>query len=100
MKLLFAILFSLVSSGLLARTITVGKDQVITSLRKGIETAQNGDTVLLLKGTYREGNIIINKNIHLVGVGEPILDGEDKYEILTISGRGIIVKGIHFRNSG
>src|SRR6478609_2466525 len=100
MKLLITILTFLVTSSLWARTIPVGKDQVITSLRKGIEAAKNGDTVLLLKGTYREGNIIINKNIHLIGVGEPLLDGENKYEILTVSGKGIIVKGIHFRNTG
>src|SRR5215203_767552 len=100
MKRIITILALLVSAGVFARTVVVGKDQVITSLRKGIETARNGDTVLLYKGIYREGNIIITKSIHLIGVGEPVLDGENKYEILTVSGEAILIKGIHFKNSG
>lgn len=78
----------------------VGKNQVVTSLKKAIEKASDGDTILLHKGLYKEGNIIINKPLFLIGVDEPVLDGEDKYEILTISANGIVVKGIHFQNSG
>ena len=83
-----------------AKTIIVGKDQVITSLRDAVSLAQNDDTILLRKGIYKEGNIIINKSIRLIGVDEPVLDGENKYEIVTVSGNGIVIKGIHFRNSG
>jgi nitrous oxidase accessory protein len=83
-----------------ASTIVVGKNQLVTSLKKGVELAKNGDTVLLQKGIYKEGNIIINKPICLIGINEPILDGENKYEILTVSGERILIKGIHFRNSG
>jgi nitrous oxidase accessory protein len=85
---------------LFATTIIVGKTQVISSLKKGIAMAKDGDTILLQKGIYKEGNIIINKSIRLIGVDQPVLDGENKYEILTVSGREIIVKGIHFKNSG
>ena len=80
--------------------IVVGHDQVFTSLRKAVDAAKSGDTILLKKGIYREGNITINKSICLIGVDQPILDGENKYEILTVSGSGIIIKGIHFLNSG
>jgi nitrous oxidase accessory protein len=85
---------------MLANTIVVGKDQVITSLRKAIGLAKADDTILLKKGVYREGNIIITKPVRLIGIDGPVLDGENKYEILTVSGSGIIIKGIHFKNSG
>src|SRR5687768_11855656 len=62
--------------------------------------AKNGDTVLLNKGVYKEGNIIIDKAIHLVGVNGPVLDGDSKYEILTLTGKNIVIKGIHFINAG
>lgn len=88
--------FSLLHAG----TIRVGKGEQVTSLRKAVELAQPGDTVLLQKGHYREGNIVINKSLFLIGTGEPVLDGEDKHEILTVSGDGIVIKGIHFLNSG
>lgn len=83
-----------------ANTIIVGKTQLITSLKAAVDLAKDGDTVLLHKGIYREGNIIINKSICVIGVDEPVLDGEHKYEILTLSGERILVKGIRFRNSG
>src|SRR5215213_1548222 len=85
---------------LFATTIIVGKDQVITSLRKAVEMAKANDTILLNKGIYKEGNIIINKPLRLIGVDNPILDGENKYEILTVTGNVIMIKGIHFKNSG
>jgi len=83
-----------------AKTIVVGKDQAITSLKKAVSIATDRDTVLLHAGTYREGNIIIIKSLSIIGEGNPVLDGENKYEILTISGKNITIKGIVFRNSG
>lgn len=62
--------------------------------------AKDGDTILLNKGVYKEGNIIIDKAIHLIGIDEPVLDGENKNEILTITGKNILIKGIHFANAG
>ena len=100
MKGILTILFVFFYSTIFAKTIIVGKDQIITSLRKAVELSSNGDTILLQKGIYKEGNIIITKSIRLFGIDSPLLDGENKYEILTVSGQGIIVRGIHFKNSG
>lgn len=100
MKLLLTILLFYVLTGSYAGTIIVAKDQLVTSLRKAIQMAKPGDTILLKKGVYKEGNIIIQKSIHLIGVEGPVLDGDNRYEILTLSGNNIVVKGIHFINSG
>jgi len=83
-----------------AKRIVVGKDQPITSLKKAVSIAVNGDTILLSAGVYKEGNIEIIKSITILGNGNPVLDGEYKYEIFTVSGRNITIKGITFRNSG
>ena len=87
-------------SSALANKIVVGKDKAISTLRQGIKTAKDGDTILLNKGIYKEGNIIINKAIHLIGINSPVLDGENKNEILTLTGKNIVIKGIHFANAG
>ena len=84
----------------LANRIIVGKDKAITTLREAIKAAKDGDTVLLNKGVYKEGNIIINKAICLIGIDAPVLDGEHKNEILTLTGKNIVIKGIHFANAG
>jgi nitrous oxidase accessory protein len=94
------ILILLYAQAAWATTIVVGKNQIVSSVRKAVSIAQGGDTILLEKGVYKEGNVIINKPLFLIGVGGPVLDGENKYEIVTISADGIVVKGIHFRNAG
>jgi nitrous oxidase accessory protein len=83
-----------------AATIEVGSGHAVTTLRKAVDIAQHGDTILLHGGTYKEGHIVIQKSIRLIGVGNPVLDGENKTEILTVSGEDILVKGITFANSG
>ncbi|MEJ7626887.1 MAG: nitrous oxide reductase family maturation protein NosD [Ferruginibacter sp.] len=101
MKKLFIILtFLLASTITFANKILVGKNQVISSLKTAISLAVSGDTILLHKGVYKEGNMVVNKRLSIIGIDMPVLDGENKYEILTISGSDILVKGIHFRNSG
>ncbi|HJW18080.1 MAG TPA: hypothetical protein VJ499_13200, partial [Flavisolibacter sp.] len=92
------LLFSFYASQ--AKTIIVGKNHIVTSLRKAVTMAANKDTILLEKGLYKEGNIVINKSIYLIGDGEPILDGDNRYEILTVSTNGAIIKGIRFQNAG
>lgn len=100
MKNLLAILLLFVMCDALANKITVGKDKAIATLREGIKAAKDGDTILLNKGIYKEGNIIINKAIYLIGIDSPVLDGENKNEILTLTGKKIVIKGIHFANAG
>ena len=71
-------------SDVLANKIAVGKDKSISTLREGIKTAKDGDTILLNKGIYKEGNIIINKAIYLIGIDGPVLDGENKMKSLRL----------------
>ena len=100
MRNLLIILLLFVMSNALANKIIVGKDKAITTLRQGIKEAKDGDTILLNKGIYKEGNIIINKAIYLIGIDGPVLDGDNKDEILTLTGKNIVIKGIHFVNAG
>ena len=90
----------ILSTALPARTIVVGKNQPITSIRKAIELAKEKDTILVQPGVYKEGNIIVNKNIILLGQNYPVLDGEKKFEILTVSGANITIKGFQLQNCG
>lgn len=100
MRYQLTILLLFILGNSFANTIVVGKDKPVSTLRQGIKLAKIGDTVLLNKGVYKEGNIIIDKAIHLVGVNGPVLDGDCKNEILTLTGKNIVIKGIHFANAG
>lgn len=98
---LYLFIFSIVVSNMaIAKTIIVGNNQPVRSLKKAIELAKDKDTILLQAGTYREGSITLTKSLTIIGQNSPVLYGENKYETLLLSGKNIFVKGIHFRNSG
>ena len=83
-----------------ASTIRVGPAESVTQIKQAITMAVPGDTILIRSGTYREGNIILQKSIVLLGENYPILDGENLYEILTIHANQVTVQGLKFINTG
>ncbi|MDP4263412.1 MAG: nitrous oxide reductase family maturation protein NosD [Bacteroidota bacterium] len=82
------------------RTLFVGKGRQYTSINSAIAAAVNGDSIRVDNGIYREKNILINKTITLVGNNYPVLDGEHKYEIISIKADGVTVKGFRLIHSG
>lgn len=100
MKFGFAILLLFISCLSFSRTITVGNGKKYTSVKKAILESKEGDSILLYPGVYRESPLVIQKAVTLIGINYPVLDGEKKYEILTIRSNNVVVEGILFRNSG
>lgn len=85
---------------LFAKTIKAGKGQTIPTIQQAIDMAAAGDTVLVSEGLYREGNITINKSVVLKGINHPVLDGEKKYELISVRSPNVTVDGFLIRNSG
>lgn len=84
-----------------ANTIVVSKSGTINTIKKGVSLAQDGDTVLVKKGVYKEQKIFISKAIHLVGEDKPLIDGENKTEsIFAISATDFSVSNFSFKNIG
>jgi len=71
-----------------------------TTINAALQSAQDGDTVLVSKGHYHEGNIVIDKSISFIGVDTPVLDGEKKVEVLSITASHVTVKGFRIQRSG
>lgn len=100
MKSAFTILFFIFYQSVNAAVIKVGSSQLYKNVTSAITEAKNGDTILVDKGTYREGNLIINKQIVLKGIGYPLLDGEKKYEIISIKADNVTIDGFLLEHSG
>ena len=83
-----------------ANTITVGKQKQYHSITDAIAAAKNGDTILVDKEVYHEKNLIISKQLVLKGINHPILDGEKKYEIISIKADNVTVDGFLLQHSG
>lgn len=96
--LTFFFLFSFITTE--GRTLHVGKSKAFKTIQSAINAAQNGDTVLVYPGIYKERNIIIEKSIVLKGIDFPVLDGENKHEIISIRARNATIDGFKLHHSG
>lgn len=83
-----------------ATTLHVGAGKSYTTIKKAIAASVAGDTVIVHKGIYKEGTIIIDKPIYFLGEGRPVLEGEQKYEIVSVKSSNVVIKGFIVRNSG
>ena len=83
-----------------ARVLHVGSNQLYKTITNAIQAAVINDTILVDVGLYHEKNLQINKTIVLKGIGHPVLDGEKKYEVISIKANGVIVDGFKIIHSG
>lgn len=83
-----------------AKLIQVGKQQNVKTIQLALLIALDGDTILVNPGHYHEQNIIIDKSIYLIGINHPVLDGDNKYEVISIKTDGVTVEGFKVINSG
>lgn len=89
---------SAASLSAVARCITVSTSGV--SIKTAVAIASNGDTLLINPGTYKEGNIILEEGITIIGKDFPVLDGDNKVEIFTIHADNVTITGLKFINTG
>lgn len=71
-----------------------------SSIKAAIAAAEDGDTLLIKSGVYREGQIVVDKPLYIKGVDYPVLDGEGETEVLTIRADGVTVEGLQVQNVG
>ncbi|MCC9044235.1 nitrous oxide reductase family maturation protein NosD [Myroides sp. M-43] len=83
----------------IAKTITVGQNSSITSIKKAIELAQDNDIIEVEKGTYKETDIFINKPLTLIGKNATI-DGDNKGEIFIIKADDVTIQDFKIINVG
>ncbi len=95
------IVFLFVSTfNLYAESIEVCNTCKHTSIKETIAIAKDYDTLLIKKGTYKEYNIIIDKPLTIIGENYPVIDGELKGEIITITSDNVTVDGLFIINVG
>lgn len=99
-RFFFFIILSILFNNAYAKSIYVGKKHPHKSIASAINAASDGDTVIVDPGKYRERNLVINKSIVLKGINFPILDGEKKYEIISIKAHNVVVDGFKLMHSG
>ncbi|MFZ1561043.1 MAG: NosD domain-containing protein, partial [Saprospiraceae bacterium] len=78
----------------------MGPGKTYKSIRSALSYADHLDTIIVHHSQYKEGNIVINKRIALLGEGWPVLDGQHKYEVISIKADNVVFSGFQVQNSG
>lgn len=83
-----------------AGVIKAGKQEKYKTITAAIAAAKDGDTILVSSGNYFEKNLVISKSIVLKGISRPVLDGENKYENISIKANSVVVDGFLLQHTG
>ncbi len=83
-----------------AKELHVGKSFQYKNIKSAIFAAKNGDTVYVHQGVYKEKTVYINKSLYFIGVNNPVIDAEHKYEVVKIHANNVVFKGFTVQNSG
>lgn len=82
-----------------AKTIVVARRGPISSVQDAVGAAIPGDTIEVQPGTYI-GNLLLNKPLTLIGVGRPVIRGEGRGSVITVSGAPCTIRGFVIERSG
>lgn len=85
---------------------TYGKDIIVChsncdtdSIQYALDISMPGDRIIVRKGLYKE-KIILEKPIQLIGDGYPVIEGNFKYQNITVKNvYGFKISGFEIRNS-
>jgi nitrous oxidase accessory protein len=83
-----------------AEFIQVGAGKTFSTIKSALAAAKPGDVILIHKGIYSEGEIIVDKPVTLRGVNYPVLDGKNNSQIVRVMANGVVIEGLDIRNAG
>ena len=98
--LLGAVWCATIPGRLYAAVWEVSPSGPIARIKDAIDRAGACDTILVKSGVYRECNLLLRKSLTLIGIGKPIVDGEQQCELFTVAAPHVTIRGFVLRNSG
>lgn len=99
-RIFFISILLIISLKAWSKTITVGKNRSIVSIQQAIKLAIDGDSIVVETGHYHEGNLLIQKQVSFIGINYPVLDGDHKYEIISVKADKVLIEGFKVVHSG
>lgn len=83
-----------------SKSLLVGSNHNYKTIQSALNASKDGDTIFVYYGVYVEKTIIVNKGVKIIGIGRPILSGDNKYEIMKIKSDNVLIQGFLFRDTG
>lgn len=81
-------------------TLSVCKTCKVSSIREAIKLAKPGDVLVIGTGEYREGTILIDKPLEIVGRDNPQVFGNDTCDIFLVRSDYVSITGLIIRDIG
>lgn len=100
LRIILSVAFAFCMLTIHANVLHVGKAQMFSTVQSAINASQKGDTIYVHAGVYKEHTITINKAIVLKGIDYPVLDGENKFEIVAVKANHVTIDGFKVQHSG
>lgn len=100
MKTILTISLLTINLFAIASTLEVGVSKQFKTIKSAIDAAKTGDLILINKGVYAEGEILIDKSLTLKGIGYPVIDGKGKSQVIRVEANGVELEGLDVRNAG
>lgn len=80
--------------------IVVSPGGPVPTIGQALELAPTGGRIVVRAGVYREPTLRLTRSVELTGDSGAVLDGEGRRQLMTITGDGVTVRGLTFRNVG
>ena len=97
---MFRLMFLFFPVLIFSNILKVGKNEQFKTIKQAVAASKSGDSILVESGVYKEGNLSITHPLSLIGIGRPVLDGQMKYEIVSLRANKILLQGFKIINSG
>jgi len=91
---------AVVTATVSAGEIVVHPDGPVRTLSAALRLARDGDRIVVHPGVYREGSIVVDKSVEIVGRDFPVFDGEDRHTVLSVRASNVTIKGLQIANVG
>lgn len=96
--MMFALTVFMTFQSVHGKDIIVCKDCEIKSIKEAIVLSVNGDRIIIKKGNYTENNIVISKQVEIIGENNPVIDLEYKNQGFLIQSDFVKITGLEIRN--
>jgi len=85
---------------LYSKRIDVCQQCIVKSIKNAIHLAKAGDTIIIDKGTYKEGLVIIDKSISIIGKNDVIIDGNSENHVFDVRANDVKIQNLKIINGG
>lgn len=99
-KLIILTLFSCLINALNAEVWHVKSGSELSEITKVLDLASDNDTIYIHKGTYYENLIVIDKQLVIIGIDNPVIDSRGGHEIMVVTSNNVTISGLTLQNVG